>query len=344
MVGAHSAPTMPMPTRSEAPSQGSPGGAGKVALVGGLVALAVVALLALQLLGGRSAERAVTSGVAGTSAAPSAAELFASCAGAASAARWPEAAATCEQVRALDRGYPGLALTLATVYVNLGKAALAGDGSPTAALDYFQRALAANPGDAEATRQRDWALAYQAGTTALASEEWQRAAEMLEPLYAAAPDYLNGAGPSAAGGNSAADGIGAAGGNAGVRHLLYTATLGWGRARLEDGDYAEAQRRCDRALALVPDSAEATACRAAAAAALASPPLRPEAAPAAPVAPAPATPAAPRPPAAGQPAPPLPPAAPAAPAPPPPGPAPKPKPPEPPARPEAVPKPPPRGP
>ena len=54
-------------------------------------------------------------------------------------------------------------LTLATTYVNLGKAALARDGSPAAALEYFERALAASPGDAEAARQRDWARAYQEG-------------------------------------------------------------------------------------------------------------------------------------------------------------------------------------
>src|SRR5204863_9867836 len=129
----------------------------------------------------------------------------------------------CEQVRGLDPGYPGLAPTLATTYVNLGKAALARDGSPATALDYFERALAASPGDAEAARQRDWAQAYQDGEAALANREWQRAAEKLEPLYAAAPDYLNGAGQG------------------GVRHLLYTAALNWGRALLDDRNYLEAR-------------------------------------------------------------------------------------------------------
>ena len=96
------------------------------------------------------------------------------------------------------------------------------------------------------------------------------AADNLEQVYAAEPDYLE----------RASDG--------GVKRKLYTARWSWGQALLEAGEYAEAQQRCEQALALVPDGAEAAACQASARVALATPTARP----AAPVQPAPVRPQA----------------------------------------------------
>jgi tetratricopeptide (TPR) repeat protein len=255
--------------------QHGPGGRSgtmKLALVGGLVALGLVGFLGFQRLNGgtggdRSAATAVaiaTPGGATTAPAPTAADLFAACRSAVDAGSWTEAAAACEQVRDEDASYPGLASALATIYVALGKEELATGGKLVAALADFEKALAAKPDDVEAAQQRQRALAYQEGDAALAAGNWPAAAEKFEQLYTIAPDYLD----------SAGDG--------GVKQKLYTARLEWGQAQLKDGSYAEAQRRCDQALALVPDSAAALACRSAAIAAL-SP-----AAPAAPAAPAPA--------------------------------------------------------
>ncbi|HZR99466.1 MAG TPA: serine/threonine-protein kinase [Chloroflexota bacterium] len=232
--------------------------------------------------------------------APSAATLFPACEAAVGAADWAAAAAACEAVRALDAAYPGLASALAATYLALGQEQLAHGGPVEQALAYFEQALAAQPDDPVVAEARDRAAAYLDGAAALDAGNWPLAATKLGSVYAAAPDYLAGS-PTG-----------------GVKARLYEARLGWGQALLDAGSYAEAQRRCEQALALAPDDPAAMACRAAAVAALATPtpqpppvaapPAPPRAAPTAapvrPAAPAPAPQPA-RPPApAPQPAPP----------------------------------------
>jgi serine/threonine-protein kinase len=193
-------------------------------------------------------------------AAPTAADLFPACERAVAAAAWSEAEAACEQVRAADPDYPGLADALYSIHIGLGKQRLAEGGSIAAALDEFGKALAAKPDDPEAETQRRLALAYQEGDVALAAENWPTATERFDAVYAAAPNYLE----------NASDG--------GVKPKLAVARARWGSALLGAGQYAEAQGRCEQALELAPDSDEATTCKTAAIAALAPPPPAPAAA------------------------------------------------------------------
>jgi hypothetical protein len=257
-----------------APRTGSGRGHGrKLALLGGLAAVALVAFASTQFLGGRPTTATTTAApeappappavqpppvvepevVAVAPAPPTAAELFPACDSAVAAGAWADAAAACERVRDLDGSYPGLGPALAASYVGLGKDRLAQGGPLPVALDYFHKALAAKSDDAEAEQQRLWAREYQAGEAALAAENWPAATQQLEQLYADAPDYLA----------SAPDG--------GVRPKLYTAAAGWGDALLQAGEYTAARERCEQALAVQPDGAEANACQATAIAALAPP-------------------------------------------------------------------------
>jgi tetratricopeptide (TPR) repeat protein len=192
---------------------------------------------------------------------PTGADLFLACEQAVAAADWAAAAPNCERVGDSEPGYPRLADALATTYLALGKERLAAGGPLTDALEYFERALTAKPDDAEAAQQRQWALAYQEGEAALVAESWATAAQKLGQVYAVAPDYRS----------NAPDG--------GVKSQLYAARMGWGQALLRAGDYAEAQRRCEQALELAPESEEAGACRQAAVVALATPTPRPTPAP-----------------------------------------------------------------
>lgn len=181
----------------------------------------------------------------------SAAELFARCT--VRASDWSEAVAACERLRALDPSYPGLAEAQSTAYVNRGKDLLAKGGPLAEVVANFDKALAVVPDHVEAKQQRQLAATYQEGETALKAENWPIASERFEQVYVAAPDYLEGMGDRS------------------VRARLYTARLRWGQALLAAGDYAEARRRCEQALAVVSDSEEAKACRASAVAALVTP-------------------------------------------------------------------------
>src|SRR5581483_3436694 len=80
----------------------------------------------------------------------------------------------------------------------------------------------------------------------------------LQEAYEAAPAYLE---------NSS---------HGGVKTKLFTTWLGWGYALLQSGKYAEARRRCEQALELVPDSAEAKTCVQTGLAALATPTPAPQ--------------------------------------------------------------------
>jgi tetratricopeptide (TPR) repeat protein len=187
------------------------------------------------------------------------AELFALCEQASVTGSWTEALAACERVRDQDPNYPGLARALATIYLRLAQEKLAQGATPAAqellerALEYVEKGGVAQPPDAAAAQQRALAQAYQEGQAALASGDWPTAADKLQQVYDAAPDY----------------GDGATGG--GARQDLLAALLGWGEALLAAGDYGEAQRRCKQAVDLVPTSSEAAACQNAAVAALARP-------------------------------------------------------------------------
>ncbi|HZR98717.1 MAG TPA: protein kinase [Chloroflexota bacterium] len=270
----------------------------------GLVALLVVAaVLGLRWLAGGGGPRpgpaptATAVAVSATATAapsatptPSAADLFPACETAVSAADWAEASTACEKARDQDAAYPGLASALATTYVGLGKDKLAAGGPAAEALAYFEQAVAAQPDDAAAEEQRARAAAYLDGEAALDAGDWPQAASKLGSVYGDAPDYLA----------QSADG--------GVKAKLYAARVSWGQALLDAGSFTEALRRCEQALEVVPEGADALACQAAAKAALATPTPRPQ--PTAPPAPPPA--AAPRAPAA---APAQPPAAAPAPAP-----------------------------
>jgi len=236
----------------------------KPLLLAGLVAVvAGIAFMTFQSIVNRSDSGVVdsrvtpaltaTAGEPTATAVPTAADLFPACETAVNAADWAEAAGACEKVQEKDANYPGLASALATAYVGLGKDRLAQGQPVSEALDYFQRALAAKPDDAEAAQQQAWATAFQDGDAALASGDWPTAAGKFQEVYAAAPDYLE----------NSSDG--------GVKTKLLTTWLGWGDALLQSGQYAEARRRCEQALELVPDSAEATSCVQAAVAALATP-------------------------------------------------------------------------
>ena len=241
----------------------------KYLLLAGLVAVvAGIAFLSFQSIVGRSdsgaadsrATPAATATAVGATATPvpTAADLFPACETAVGAANWAEAAGACEKVQEKDANYPGLASALATTYVGIGKDRLAQGEPVSAALDYFQRALAAKPDDAEAAQQQAWATAFQEGDAALASGDWPTAAGKLQEVYEAAPDYLE----------NSSDG--------GVKTKLFTTWLGWGDALLQSGQYAEARRRCEQALELVPDSAEAKTCVQTALAALATPTPAPQ--------------------------------------------------------------------
>ena len=242
------------------------GNALKLVLPAGLAALALVAFLAYQQTRPTTSPEvtrptevvAVVPPQAPTATpAATAADFFPSCASNVFTGNWSQAATDCEKVRDMDASFPGLSTALATTYLNLGKQQLADGGQIAPALDYFDKALAARPDDAEAEQQRLWAKLYQDGDAALAAEDWPTAAEKFQALYTVAPEYLASTGDRA------------------VKPKLFAAQLGLGQSLLDAGEYAEAQRRCDQALALVSDSEAALACRASALAALATPTPRP---------------------------------------------------------------------
>jgi tetratricopeptide (TPR) repeat protein len=222
---------------------------GNPSMVGSQIALATPA---------RPAEQAGPIAVptqTGPTAVPTltAADLFTACEAAVTSAAWAQAAESCEKVRAREALHPGLSGALATTYVALGKAQLAQGSGVLAALSYFEQAVDAQPDDAEAGLQLQRASTYRDGSTALANENWPAATERLDTLYIAVPDYLETAGDDS------------------VKSKLYTATLKWGEALLQDGHYADAREKCQKAGDLVPEAQAPKQCIAAAVAALATP-------------------------------------------------------------------------
>jgi len=204
----------------------------------------------IEALGGRSEPTAVPTAAAPTATPePTAADLFPACQSAVAAAAWAEAVKACEQVRDKDPTFAGLADALATAYVNVGKLQVdQPDGLPEA-ITWFDKALGVKPDDPEALKQRQLAVAFQEGDSALAAGDSARAIDRFQQVFAADEKYRD------------------AVGDGGVRNRLYQALLGAGQAALAAGQYPAAQQQCERALELVDDSADAQACRSAAIAA-----------------------------------------------------------------------------
>ncbi|MBX5493610.1 MAG: protein kinase, partial [Chloroflexi bacterium] len=174
---------------------------------------------------------------------PTAADLFPACETAVVAATWDEAVQACEQVRAKDPSFAGLADALATAYVNQGKRQLDQPDGLSAAAEAFDQALAVKPDDPEALKQRQLLTAYREGAAALEAGDFQLAADRFQQVFDTDAQYREGA----------VDG--------GARQRLAEALLASGAAALQEGRYPEAQARCERVLDLLGSSAEAETCR-----------------------------------------------------------------------------------
>jgi tetratricopeptide (TPR) repeat protein len=161
-------------------------------------------------------------------------DLLAQAEAAYEAGRWAEAAAQYEQIRAVDATYQRELVDerLFRCYLEMGRAVIEAD-PPTPdlvpqAVDFFTRALALRPRDAEAGVEYELASLYLAGQKDYAEGRWDSAAARLEALYNRRPGYLKGT----------------------VAVLLYDAYIRSGDAHRDRQDYAYAWEQYRKAAAL----------------------------------------------------------------------------------------------
>lgn len=151
-------------------------------------------------------------------------ELFANANLALHYQKWSQAAAMYEELRRIDGEFEAEAVADALFEANFaaGMEAISRSpddgGDPALAQEYFRKALTLRVGDEAARRENDLLSAYFAGQRALASENLEQAAAILEPIQAERPDYLGGH----------------------VSQLLYETFLTLGDRALRDGDRLEA--------------------------------------------------------------------------------------------------------
>jgi outer membrane protein assembly factor BamD (BamD/ComL family) len=198
-----------------------------------------LALGALTDLSVRSpAYRDVTQRIAAIKKQQAVDQLFAGAEADTQAGRDSDAVAKYEQVKALNATYKSelIAGRLFASYMRLGKGLLerpspVPEDVPVAA-EYFSKALALQPRNAQATLEQRLARLYLDAETDYRAAAWERAASEFEAIYTQRPDYLGGRVPAP----------------------LYDAYIRSGDARRTEGDCGYAYERYRKAAALpVPD-------------------------------------------------------------------------------------------
>jgi outer membrane protein assembly factor BamD (BamD/ComL family) len=125
-------------------------------------------------------------------------QLFAGAEADTQAGRDQDAVAKYEQIKALNATYQSepIANHLFDLYMRLGNGLVAGTSPVTedvpAAAEYFSKALALQPRNAQAELEHRLANLYLAAQADYGAAKWERAASQFEAIYAQRPDYLGG--------------------------------------------------------------------------------------------------------------------------------------------------------
>ncbi len=148
--------------------------------------------------------------------------------------QWPQIMAILERIQAIDPDYPGLRERLFTAHLLYGLE-LVESNRLEQAIEQFDRALALNPHQETAQRERRLAAAYLAGLENHRRGYWTQAIKELSTVYELDPDYKE------------------------VRFLLYSAHYNYGLSLQRAGYLTEARQEYERALEVNSEGTEAQA-------------------------------------------------------------------------------------